>query len=283
MTKTNEQKREKYRKMVGQKVGRLTLVKFLEPSEASRGLSSFLVQCECGSEPKEVVCCSIGKSTNSCGCLKQEISETIHIKHGHLVGRRKQSPEYMAWAEIKKRCYNPNKKDYEIYGGRGIQVCDRWLNSFSDFLEDMGERPSPKHSIDRIDSNGNYEPENCRWADQSVQGFNQKKSIANKTGYVGVNYHRHGKWLARIGKKSEGIPRQVLARTYHIADAIRIRIEKEIELYGYNKTAVTWEEIEDSIRTNLPDIPPEQYERKYWQGEIKNNEDGTLCLTPYGE
>lgn len=274
--KSNTQLREEYKSMVGQKIGRLTILKFLSPKEAKRGTSAFLVKCECGSPEKEVNCSSLGKSTNSCGCLHTESSKRNNLIHGHLCGSREQSAEYRAWSYMKNRCYNPNVNDYEIYGGKGIVVCDRWLESFSNFLEDMGERPTPNHSVDRIDGNGNYEPSNCRWSDQSTQGFNQKKSVLNKTGYVGVNYHRGGKWVARIGKRSEGIPRQVLGRSYHIADAIIPRIEKEIELYGYNKNTVTWEEIEDAIRTNLPNVPPEQYERKYWNGVISNNEDGTL-------
>lgn len=278
--KSNTQIREEYKKMVGRKIGRLTVLKFLYPKEARVGLSSFLVKCDCGSPEKEVVCVNLGKTTNSCGCLHDEVIGTNNLKHGHLRNGGKQPPEYVAWSHMKKRCYNPRSNDYEIYGGRGIKVCDRWLESFANFFEDMGERPSPNHSLDRINGNGNYEPSNCRWADQSTQGFNQKKSVLNKTGFIGVNYHPDGKWVARIGKRSEGIPRQVVTRSHHIADAIMLRIEKEIELYGYSKNVVTWEEIEDAIRTNLPNIPPEQYERKYWDGVISNNDDGTLSLTP---
>ena len=276
--KSNTQVREEYKNMVGQKVGRLTILKFLPPKEAKAGTSSFLVKCECGSPEKEIIASCLGRSTNSCGCLHTEASKRNNLIHGHLSGTREQPAEYRAWSYMKNRCYNPNVNDYEIYGGKGITVCDRWLESFTNFLEDMGKRPSPKHSIDRIDGNGNYEPDNCRWADQSTQGFNQKKSVLNKTGYVGVNYHPSGKWVARIGKKSEGISRQVLGHFQHIADAIAVRIEKEIELYGYNKNIVTWDEIEESIRINLPNILPEQYERKYWDGFIGNNEDGTLKL-----
>lgn len=82
------------------------------------------------------------------------------------------NPLYTTWISMKQRCYNPNARGYGRYGGRGIKVCDRWLNSYKTFERDMGERP-PKHSIDRIDPNGDYTPENCRWADSKTQGRNK--------------------------------------------------------------------------------------------------------------
>lgn len=84
---------------------------------------------------------------------------------------------YWAWSRIKQRCYNPKHGKYPNYGGRGIKVCDRWLDSFENFLIDMGEPPSSKHSIDRISSNGDYEPLNCRWATVYEQNINKRNSI----------------------------------------------------------------------------------------------------------
>ncbi len=84
-------------------------------------------------------------------------------------------PEYRVWAGMKSRCLNENSQKYHLYGGRGIKICKEWLDSFYNFYNDMGPRPTDKHSIDRIDSDGNYEPNNCRWATAKEQASNRKK------------------------------------------------------------------------------------------------------------
>lgn len=86
------------------------------------------------------------------------------------------SPERRSWYHMKERCKNPNSKDYPQYGGRGISVCARWDESFANFIADMGQRPSDRHSLDRIDVNGNYEPSNCRWADALEQARNKRNN-----------------------------------------------------------------------------------------------------------
>src|SRR5688572_5961440 len=93
--------------------------------------------------------------------------------HGHSRHGVPRTPEYHSWVSMKTRCYNPNCNRYERYGGRGIVVCERWRTSFVNFLADLGLRPSPKHSLDRIDSNGNYEPGNVRWATDAEQQNNR--------------------------------------------------------------------------------------------------------------
>ena len=96
-----------------------------------------------------------------------------YTKHGLS---KKFIPEYRAWQSMKNRCYNNKTSSYKIYGGRGIIVCDRWLNSFENFLEDMGERPSDYHSVDRIDVDGNYCNKNCKWSTKFEQNNNQRRT-----------------------------------------------------------------------------------------------------------
>lgn len=134
-------------------------------------------RCECGSEHL-VRHTKLPKSCHK--CYLEIYSKNCHIKHGMC-----DTPEYKTWENIKKRCYNPNADNYKYYGGRQdpgpIIVCDRWLESFENFLADMGPKPEPKenYSIDRIDNNGNYEPGNCKWSSKLEQARN--KRIKNAT------------------------------------------------------------------------------------------------------
>lgn len=160
-------------------------------------------RCDCGSE---IV--TTGRNLRrgicrSCGCIGAEWSKAMgacpafiakraatQVKHGHK-RRSGMSIEYKTWLGIKRRCTDHAYKDFPMWGGRGIRVCARWDESFEAFLADMGPRPSPRHQIDRMNPNGNYEPGNCRWVTPQVQG------AENKRNNLGVNGKRHDIPIAR--------------------------------------------------------------------------------------
>lgn len=127
--------------------------------------------CDCGTE-RSILAGALrrGDSTN-CGCLAAAAASLRFTTHG-----MSRTPEYRAWNSMQQRCYNPKRRGYDNYGGRGITVCDEWLASFEAFFRDVGPRPSPEHSIDRINSDGNYEPGNVRWATVGVQNRNTSRN-----------------------------------------------------------------------------------------------------------
>jgi len=154
--------------MTGSRFHRWTVIREV----LGRGRPYWLCECECGNR-RAIDGNSLRKGTSkSCGCFKVERTKQILSKHG-----RSGSRVYNIWADMKTRCYNSKSKNWKHYGHRGISVCQKWQDSFEAFLADVGEPPSPKHSIDRINNNGDYEPGNVRWATQRQQHLNRRVTI----------------------------------------------------------------------------------------------------------
>ena len=138
----------------------------LEYSHTDTGRKQhYLCRCDCGREVIKNVCRILYGYSNSCGCKNIE----NHIKHN-----KSNSMVYNVWQNMKNRCTNKNSTQWKWYGGRGIKVCDQWLNSFESFYQDMGDPPTKNHSIDRINNHGNYERDNCKWSTKSEQAKNRR-------------------------------------------------------------------------------------------------------------
>lgn len=168
---------------INDKYGELLIVDILEKS----GSKKIKVLCSCGNI-FEMFASSLKINKNlHCGC-----------KNGPKIT---DLPEYSTWSNIKQRCYNPKTEHFEFYGGRGIRVCERWINSFENFYKDIGQKPSNKFWIERKDVNGDYSPENCYWAEISQQQHNRNKMKNTSSKFIGVCYRRDSNtWRADIGK-----------------------------------------------------------------------------------
>lgn len=180
--------KKSYNALIGKQFHRLTL---LSVAGMENGYTAGLFRCECGAEKTLRLHAVVSNNTRSCGCLKSERTRSIFTTHGGTG-----TPEYGSYIEMRRRCLNPKNHAYDRYGGRGITICDRWLNSFEAFREDMGLRPSPHHSLDRIEVNGNYESGNCRWATDKTQAENRRSTrLLTADGRT----MGHKAWAAELG------------------------------------------------------------------------------------
>lgn len=152
--------------VAGQTCGRLTALRSASGDE--RGVF-WLCRCECGTEKEIDRRVLLRGGIQSCGCLRGWRGRAEWETHGCF-----RTPEHYSWRAMLRRCYNPKDPSFACYGGRGIAVCDEWRKSFAAFFAAVGERPSHCNSIDRIDTNGNYEPGNVRWATQKEQARNTR-------------------------------------------------------------------------------------------------------------
>jgi hypothetical protein len=159
--------------LIGQRFGKLVVVARGPNSKGASGNRSiFLCRCDCGNSKHILGASMVYGATRSCGCL------SAVRKHGEA-SPGKETPEYRSWTAMMKRCNNRNDDGWVDYGGRGIKVCRRW-REYSNFLADMGRKPTPQHTIDRKDVNGDYKPSNCRWATKSEQVRNRRPILVRR-------------------------------------------------------------------------------------------------------
>lgn len=190
----------KFVDLAGQRFGRLTVT-------GPYRKRYWTCVCDCGTSA-EVFGGSLTQGlTRSCGCLRNET--TAARNRANATGQKERLPEFNVWVMMRARCQDPDGKSYDRYGGRGIKVCERWA-SFKAFFEDMGSRPTADHQIDRIDNDGPYSPENCRWATRIEQCNNRSdnrpityqgvtRTLAEWARETGIKVHTIGARIDRLG------------------------------------------------------------------------------------
>ena len=159
--------------LAGRRFGRWTVIELAETVNRTRRWSC---RCDCGSVRIVHGQSLVSGRSQSCGCLHRELLRTMmteRIKHGHARDGQ-MSPEYVTWQRMIQRCTDANSNRFASYGGRGITVCDRWRHSFENFLEDMGPRPGPDYSLDRVGDANVYGPDTCRWSTEVEQQNNRR-------------------------------------------------------------------------------------------------------------
>ena len=187
--------------MIGRKFGRLTVVSEFVRFQRGRNRRFCRCECECGTVV-DVRQEHLGsRNTRSCGCLQQETRKASLTTHG-----MSDLAEFNIWMGMRDRCLNPRSPAYANYGGRGITICERWLHSFPAFLADIGSRPSPTHTLERVENSLGYSPENCRWATRAEQALNTRRNVILSFNGAVLNLKQ---WAERLGIKYDTLQMRV--------------------------------------------------------------------------
>ncbi len=235
---------------IGDNYGEWTVIGM--PFKRSQKYVVALCRCSCGIEREVATSKLWGGKTKTCGhsCRYPEVraKKAHNIIHGYTRKGVKRIPEYSTWLGMKDRCNNPNNDRYRNYGGRGITVCPEWSTSFKDFFSYLGPKPSPEHSIDRINNNGNYEPGNVRWATIAEQHENQShRGGVRKVATFVLERLEDVSGISGVGQIAEGIvfhDGQVALSwigQYHTVEILpNIDTVKAIHGHG-GKTQILWD------------------------------------------
>ena len=202
--------------ITGNRYGRLTVLSYAGSIPSYMGsqsrVSAWNCQCDCGKTLTSITSRLKNGNTKSCGCLFSDVIKVVSVTHG-----KARSPTYRSWSNMWARCTNKKLKEYKHYGGRGISVCDEWRD-FAVFLSDMGEKPL-NHSIDRIDNDKDYSPDNCKWSNQLEQTRNRRVTVqfdgqplADIAEQANVNYHT---LYSRLRKYGTPFPEHLTKESSH--------------------------------------------------------------------
>ena len=213
--------------LTDQKFGRLTVKKiaYRKRSKSGRQRIYWECLCDCGKITIKVGDNIKSGRSKSCGCYHLESIKKTNTKHG-----KTDTNEYNIWLGIKQRCLDKNSESYKDYGGRGIKMCERWLESFENFYDDMGPRPSKRHSIDRIDNEGDYTPENCHWATKLEQANNTRSNRFIKIDGVEKTL---AQWC-RFYDITYGIVECRIRRGWPIEKAIKTEADFKLDIITFN-------------------------------------------------
>lgn len=207
--------------ITGQKFGRWLVL----GKSTAIGRTKMICVCDCGTKREVDRSNLVGGLTKSCGCLHNELLVAISKTHG-----ASSTAMYRLYRSMVSRCTNKNVQAYKRYGGRGIYVDPRWLgkNGFETFVKHMGDRPSPDMTLDRIDNDGPYSPENCRWATKVDQARNKSARSSSKTGVAGVTID-DGKFVVRIGVNGSSIN---VGTFCTLDEAVAARRKAELDMWN---------------------------------------------------